>query len=114
MTRLFYDHLISITRVELVIKKNVTSKEEQEELWQLVEDMVHHKVIHVILDALPREDHKEFLEEFSKAPHDEAHIHYLKDRTGKDIEAVIQKELVQMEEELLRELLATSKRRILK
>ncbi len=111
MSKLFYDHLIQLTEIELVIKKNVSSKEEQEELWQLVEDMVHHKVIHVILDKLPKAHHNEFLEEFSKAPHDERHLHFLKDRTGKDIEEVIQKELATMEEELLRELLATSKKK---
>ena len=110
MTKLFYDHLLSLTQIELVIKKNVSSKEEQEELWQLVEDMVHHKVVHVILDHLPKEHHNEFLEEFSKAPHDERHIIYLKERTGTDIEAIIQKELTQMEEELLRELFGTSKK----
>lgn len=111
MSRLFYDHLIELTQIDLIIKKSVTSKEEQEELWHLVDDMVHNKVMHVLLDALSREDHEEFLEEFSKAPHDEAHIHYLKDRTGKDIEELIQKELALMEEELVRELLATSKKK---
>src|SRR5690242_2235582 len=98
MTKLFYDHLLSLTQIELVIKQNTSSKEEQEELWQLVEDMLHHKVIHIILDNLPREYHNEFLEEFSKAPHDEAHIHYLNDKTEKDMEEIIQKELATMEE----------------
>jgi hypothetical protein len=110
MSKLFYDHLIQLDQIDLVIKQSVSSKEEQEELWQLVEDMIHHKVMHIILDELPREHHNEFLEEFTKAPHDEIHIHYLKDKTGKDIEEIIQKELQQLEEETLSELFATQKK----
>lgn len=111
MTNVFYDHLIKLEQIDLVIKQSVSSKEEQEELWQLVEDMIHHKVIHIILDELPREHHNEFLEEFTKAPHDEMHIHFLKDKTGKDIETIIREELQRLEEETLRELFAKQKKR---
>jgi len=111
VSKLFYDHLISLEQIEVVIKQSTSSKEEQEELWQLVEDIVHHKVMHVILDSLPREHHNEFLEEFSKAPHDEIHIHFLNDKSGENIEEKIRSELSQMEEELLRELFATSKKK---
>lgn len=110
MSKLFFDHLVSLTQLEVVIKTSAESKEEQEELWQLVDDIVHHKVMHTILDSLPKEHHNEFLEEFSKAPHDERHIHYLKDKTGKDIEKIIESELKQFEEETIRELMATSKK----
>ena len=111
MSRLFFDHLIELNQIELVIKQSVSSKEEQEELWQLVEDMIHHKVMHVILDHLPQEHHNEFLEEFSKAPHDEMHIHYLKDKTGKDIEKIIADEVQNLEEETLSVLFATQKKK---
>lgn len=111
MTRIFYDHLITLTKIELVVKQSAQSKEEQEELWQLVEDMVHHKVMHILLDHLPREHHNEFLEEFSKAPHDERHIHFLNDKSGKDIETIIQDELKHLEEETLNELFATQKKK---
>jgi hypothetical protein len=111
MPKLFYDHLIQLDQIDLVIKQSVSSREEQEELWQLVEDMVHHKIIHIILDELPREHHNEFLEEFTKAPHDEIHIHYLKDKTGKDIEKIIVDEMQRLEEETLNELFATQKKK---
>ncbi len=107
MSSIFYNHLISLTQIEVLVKNSASSKEEQEELWHLVEDIVHHKVLHIILDHLPREHHNEFLEEFSKAPHDEMHIHYLKDKTGKDIEEVIKGEMEKLEKEVLQELNVT-------
>jgi hypothetical protein len=108
MSKLFFDHLVSLTHLEVVIKTSAQSKEEQEELWHLVDDIVQHKVMHTILDHLPNEHHNEFLEEFTKAPHDEAHVHYLKDKSGKDIEDIILREMRALDEELVKELNVTS------
>lgn len=109
MARLFYDHLIQLSEVEILIKQNASSKEEQEELWNLVEDIIHHKVLHTILDHLPRDHHNEFLEEFTKAPHDERHIQFLNDKSGKDIEDVIQNRMGHLEQEILSELKVASR-----
>lgn len=110
MSKIFFDHLIELNRIEVIIRNSTSSKEEQEELWQLVEEIVHTKVLHLILDKLPRDHHNEFLEEFTNAPHDEMHIHFLNDKTGEDIEVIIQGEMQSLEEEIIRELLATSKK----
>ena len=68
MSKLFYDHLITLDEIEVVIKKNASSKEEKEELWALVDEIVTHKVLEKVLDKLPREHHEEFLELFHKCP----------------------------------------------
>ena len=42
MSRIFYDNLVSLNEVERAIKEITDIKEETEELWGLVDDIVHH------------------------------------------------------------------------
>jgi len=69
MSKLFYDHLLYLEEVEIEIKNRASSKEEKEELWGLVDEIISHKVLEKVLDKLPRESHEEFLELFHKSPH---------------------------------------------
>lgn len=103
MSKLFFDHLTTFPRLESIIRQVSYSKEEQEELWNLVEEIVHHRILHLILDTLPYEYHLEFLEEFSKAPHDETHIIFINDKSGERIEEIIASEMGELESELLDE-----------
>ena len=89
MSRIFYDYLISLEKIEIEIKKTVELPEEREELWQIVDEILHHRIISVILDKLPQEHHLEFLENFHSAPHAESHINYLSERVVEDIEELI-------------------------
>ena len=41
MSKLFFDHLVSLEEVEIEIRKNASSKEEREELWKLVDGIVN-------------------------------------------------------------------------
>jgi hypothetical protein len=110
MSKLFYDHLISLTEVEIEIKKNSSSKEEREELWMLVDEIINHKVIEKVLDKLPRENHEEFLELFHKAPHDEELIFgYLKTKAGENIESDLKRDLDNLGKDLLREIKSVGK-----
>lgn len=110
MSKLFYDHLIVFEEIEKVIKKTSSTKEEKEELWILVDEVINHKVMEKILDKLPKEHHVEFLELFHKCPHDEITIFgYLKEKTGKDIETVLKKELSEISKELLETISAAHK-----
>jgi len=107
MSKLFFDHLVYLEEVEFEIKKTASSKEEKEELWALVDEIVTHKVLEKVLDKLPREHHEEFLELFHKCPHDEVIIFgYLKEKTGKDIEKELGQELKGISSDILRELKA--------
>ena len=105
MSKLFFDHLIYLEEVEIEIKKFATSREEKEELWGLVDEIVSHKVLEKVLDKLPREHHEEFLELFHKCPHDEVKIFgYLRSKAGSSIEDDLKQDLKNLENDLLREL----------
>src|SRR3989304_4293940 len=93
MSKLFFDHLVSLEDLEKEIKKVATSKEEKEELWGLVDEIMHHKVMGCILNKLPRDNHEEFLEMFHKHPHDEDLIDYLQEKIGENIEELIKGEI---------------------
>jgi hypothetical protein len=105
MSKLFFDHLIYLEEVEVEIKKTASSKEEKEELWGLVDEIVTHKVLEKVLDKLPREHHDEFLELFHKSPHDEEVIFgYLKKKTGQNLEENLREDLKNIGAEILKEI----------
>lgn len=103
MTKLFFDHLIYFEEIETEIKKSASSKEEREELWTLVDEIINHKVIEKVMDRLPRENHEEFLEIFHKSPHDtEVIFGYLKTKAGQSIEDDIKDDLKNLGQDILR------------
>ncbi|MBI3397265.1 hypothetical protein HY045_02200 [Candidatus Woesebacteria bacterium] len=104
MSKLFYDHLLVLDDLEKQINKITDSKEEREELWGLVDEVVHHKVLGCIMDNLPKEHHQEFLSLFEKTPYDESLIDYLKAKTNKNIEELIKTEIGELAYEVLSEI----------
>lgn len=112
MSKLFFDHLIVFDEIELIIKKNTQTVEEKEELWELIDEMVHHKVLEVILDRLPRGSHEEFLELFHQRPHDETTIiGYLKRKINENVEEILKQELGSFAFDLLEEIKAGKMKR---
>ncbi len=111
MNTVFYDHLIILEEVESEIKNIAQSPEEKEELWKLVDDIVHHRVMISILDKLPIEYHEEFLSKFHISPHHYSHMDYLNDKIEDDIEEVIKKEVKDLEKELLHEISSLKKKK---
>ena len=104
MSKLFYDKLITLDKVEIIIKNSAQTPEEREELWHLVDQTIHPRVLTLILDKLPPAHHEEFLGKFHASPHDEALITYLNERIEGDIEELITKEMTILEEEIIKEL----------
>ncbi|KKU09526.1 MAG: hypothetical protein UX13_C0038G0008 [Candidatus Woesebacteria bacterium GW2011_GWB1_45_5] len=105
MSKLFFDHLIVLDQVEVEIRKSAKTKEEQEELWGLVDEIVSHKALDVILGRLHRDHHEQFLDIFHKNPHDETLIFdYLKEKIGENVEDVLRQELGNVAFDLLREI----------
>ncbi len=104
MSKVFYDHLIVLEEVDLLIKRSSTSREEKEELWGIVDEMVHHSVMNIILDSLPKKYHTEFLEKFTVRPFDDGLILYLNMRTKGDVEKQIQKKIKEIEALLIKDL----------
>jgi len=104
MSKLFFDQLVVLDDVDGEIKKLTKSREEKEELWQLVDEMVHHRVLGCVLDALPRGNHDEFLDKFHDAPHDESLMDYLREKVGDNIDELIKQEIGGLAFELLGEI----------
>ncbi len=101
MSKIFYDHLIDLSAVEKEIKKNVTDPEERAEIYKLVDEIVHHRIVGCILDELPKAHHNEFLTKLSNHPHDENLFTYLKEKLSIDIEQFIRREMYDVGSELL-------------
>lgn len=101
MSKIFYDHLLDLSHVEKEIKKNVKDPDERAELYHLVDEIVHHRVVGCILDRLPTTHHTEFLTRFSEKPHDEHILKYLSERIPEDIEHFIRAEVYLLGSELL-------------
>ena len=104
MSKIFYDRLIVFEEIETEINKVSKSKEEKTELWQIVDEMIHHKVFDLLLGRLPKDQHQEFMDKFLAAPHDEALFTYLNDRIGEDVEKLIKKELDSLAKDILKEI----------
>jgi len=109
MSKLFFDQLLVLDEVEGEIKKIAKTREEKEELWGLVDEMVHHRVLGCVLDRLPRENHEEFLEMFHTSPQDESLLGYLKEKIGDNIDELIRQEIGDLAFELLEEIRAEKK-----
>lgn len=104
MSKLFFDHLVVLNELEHHIKHATESPEEREELWHLVDELVHHKVFGCILENLPEKDHAEFLAKFEAAPYDESIIDYLSAKIGKNMEEIIKQEVGDLSYEILQDL----------
>ncbi len=101
MSKLYYDRLIVFEEVEAEIKKVAKTSEEKEELWREIDEIIHHKLMGCVLEKLPKEDHREFLEKFEEAPQDEGLFKFLTERVGEDIEDFLKLETEKLKIELL-------------
>jgi hypothetical protein len=101
MSKIFYDHLIVLEEVRFHIDKVAKTSEEKEELWKLVDEIIHHRVLTAILEKLPEKHHNDFLKKFYAAPHDESLIAYLNEKINEDFESFIKGEVKTLSNELL-------------
>ena len=104
MSKLFYDHLIILTEVETEIKSMAETEEERHELWQIVDEILHHRILHLFLDKLPEMHHDEFLHRFHKSPHDENLLGFLNERIEESVEDLVKEEMELLTSEILREI----------
>lgn len=101
MSILFFDKLIILNRVERKIKKISSSNEEKLEFFQLVEEIIHHKILGCCLDNLPKNCHIEFLEKYHNAPYDKNLFKYLDEKTKKNMKKNIKDEIKKLTKDLL-------------
>ena len=104
MSHIFYDHLLILDEVEAEVKKTAQTAEEKEELWKLIDEIVHHRVMGKLLDKLPKDNHEDFLTRFHEAPHDDGLMDYLRQKIGENVEELIRQEIGELAYELLAEI----------
>lgn len=104
MSVIFYDRLIVLEGLDKKLKRLVSSNDELQELWKLIDEVIHHRIMGCVLDKLPRAHHEEFLQKFHDSPHDEKLLKYLKDKIEDDVEEMIKKEAKSLHEEILADL----------
>ncbi len=104
MSKVFYDNLVVLEKVEKIINRSSLSQDEREELWRIVDEIVHHRVMGCILEGLPRPHHEEFLDKFSVAPHDGELFSFLEAKGDNKAKERIQNEASKIEEEILKEI----------
>mgnify|MGYP006969399007 CR=1 FL=1 len=107
MSKIWYDHLIILEEIGEEIDSATETHEEKHEMWRLVDEIVHHKVMHTTLKHLPREHHEDFLGKFHEAPHNEGLVEYLNEKIGKNIEDLIRQEIGDLAFELLEKIKGT-------
>lgn len=104
MSKIFYDRLIVLEDFGKEVKKKTSSKEEEFEIWELVDNILSHKVMDMILEKLPLKHHDEFIEKFLEAPFDETLFDYMKEKIEDNIEEIIKQEIGILAYELLEDI----------
>lgn len=92
MSRIFYDHLLIASDLRRDIDSLVETYEEKEEIWGLVDELIHQRIMALILENLHERYHREFLEKFYEAPYHENNMTYLVGKVA-DMEQFIHQEI---------------------
>jgi hypothetical protein len=100
MSSVFYDHILHLEHLSAYFASLDIYKEEKEELWHLIDEMLHHRILTAILDKLPGDHHENFLSKFTENPADHGLISYLNELVGEDIETHIVQEIALFENEI--------------
>lgn len=100
MSKIFFDYLIEIDEVKLHIDKVATSHEEKEDLWNLVDEFVTHRIISSILSELDETVHNEFLCMFLDKPYGMEIVDYLNEKLPLPFENLINDKMRQIVSEL--------------
>ncbi|MDO8503576.1 MAG: hypothetical protein Q7S60_02705 [bacterium] len=109
MSKIFYDRFIILEEIEVELDNLGLEAEERQELDQLIDEMIHHRVLDRILTHLPKEHHIEFLERFHKAPYDESLIDYLNEKVERSVEEHVREEIGQLKKEILEDVKSSKK-----
>lgn len=110
MAKVFYDHLIEFEEVEIELKRLELGAEEKKELEQLIESMVHHRVMDRILTHLPRHHHTEFIDKFYKTPYDPRLLAWIDQKIEASVEEHLKDELKKLKQEILEDIRSSKKK----
>ncbi len=91
MSKLFYDHLIIVDDIVVLLEKHEVPQEERVSLMQHIDELLHTHILDTILSHLSRDHHDHFLDKLAREPHQSSILDFLKDKTKVDIEREIEK-----------------------
>lgn len=103
MNKIFYDHLTKIEEVSVELGKYQLTTVEREEIITIIDEHVHHRILDVILEHLPKEKHEVFLHKLHDGPQRPELLDYLKEDIS-DIEKLIMEEAEKVKKEILAEI----------
>lgn len=93
MSKVFYDFLLDFGGVEKRVNAVVETTEERHELWQLIDEIIHHRLMGCVFDCLPQGYYEEFLGMFEEKPYDENLIEFLEEKSQTNIHQTIAREI---------------------
>ena len=108
MSFIFYDYLLNIDELNVVIKKSTSDEIERHELWGIVDEIVHHNVLECIFSNLPKDYHIEFAEYMYDIPYDHQVLKFLDEKIGGSIETLITERINEVEKNLMQLLFENS------
>lgn len=103
MSKLFYDHLTNLELLDSHIRLVVDEKEQQKELWELIDSILHHSVLEFILDSLQPYHHDEFIVMYHDCPHDHRILVYLEEKIDSKFSKKLENHIKKLEQTLLSE-----------
>lgn len=98
------NNLIKLRKIEKLINSSAKTQEEREELWKIVEEIVHHRITKCILDNLDKKHHNEFLTKLEELSFTNQLIDFLEEKGTKNIKDKISQDIDNIELEILQEL----------
>lgn len=100
MSLLFYDRWLSLDKLERKVRKLVGKNEDFDEICQVIDEIIQHRIIISILKALPREHHRDFALILAKNPTGEEVLDFLKARMKEDAMKVVKEAVLVLTLEL--------------
>ncbi len=106
MSKVFFDHLIEFDKLHSFLKKLDIDIEEKEELWALIDEIIHHRIVGCILDKLPENHHENFLNDLFQKPYSEELLDAVDKNTDGDMSEHIKNEMKKIESEIIEEIMS--------
>lgn len=100
MSKIFFDHYLEIEDIKIFIDEMAQTHEEKEDLWNLVDEYINHKIISSILTKLDDESQEEFLKMFFDKPYDSGIISYLDNKLGVAVGEIINLKIGEIKKDL--------------
>ncbi len=94
MSLIFYDRWLDLERLEKKVKKTIGKNEDFAEVCQIIDEIIHYRIIISILKVLPQEHHRDFALLLAKNPAGEEILDFLKDKTKEDIMKVVKEAIL--------------------